>query len=52
MTLCNTGSCIFKVLTFKAISVFQFPYCDGAHNAHNEETGDNIGPVCIQRKKK
>lgn len=30
----------------------KFPYCDGAHNAHNEETGDNIGPVCIQRKKK
>ncbi|PSN39465.1 CDGSH iron-sulfur domain-containing protein 2 [Blattella germanica] len=30
----------------------QFPYCDGAHNAHNEATGDNVGPLCIQRKQK
>lgn len=24
----------------------KFPYCDGAHVAHNKETGDNLGP-CI-----
>jgi len=29
----------------------KFPYCDGSHNAHNEESGDNVGPLCIQRKK-
>ncbi|KAK2189214.1 hypothetical protein NP493_113g03000 [Ridgeia piscesae] len=30
----------------------KFPYCDGAHREHNEETGDNIGPVVIKRKAK
>ncbi|KAI9553870.1 hypothetical protein GHT06_019140 [Daphnia sinensis] len=28
-----------------------FPYCDGAHNKHNLETGDNVGPLIIGRKK-
>ncbi|KAG9511182.1 Eukaryotic initiation factor 4A-II [Fragariocoptes setiger] len=28
----------------------KFPYCDGAHNQHNKETGDNIGPLIIQRQ--
>lgn len=28
---------------------FQFPYCDGSHNQHNKETGDNVGPVVIKR---
>ena len=27
-----------------------FPYCDGSHNAHNEETGDNAGPIVIVKK--
>ncbi|CAG0918753.1 unnamed protein product [Notodromas monacha] len=27
-----------------------FPYCDGAHNKHNEETGDNVGPLIISKK--
>jgi len=25
----------------------KFPYCDGAHKAHNQETGDNLGPVVV-----
>lgn len=25
-----------------------FPYCDGAHNKHNAETGDNVGPLIIK----
>jgi len=25
----------------------KFPYCDGSHSAHNEDTGDNIGPLII-----
>ncbi len=29
-----------------------FPYCDGAHTAHNQETGDNVGPVVLSRKQK
>ncbi|VDP94570.1 unnamed protein product [Echinostoma caproni] len=29
----------------------KFPLCDGAHNKHNEETGDNIGPLVIEPKK-
>ncbi|KAK2160503.1 hypothetical protein LSH36_132g05056 [Paralvinella palmiformis] len=28
----------------------KFPLCDGSHNAHNEETGDNVGPVVIRKK--
>lgn len=28
----------------------KFPYCDGAHAKHNEETGDNVGPLIIKRK--
>mmetsp|Transcript_27406 Transcript_27406/g.66087 ORF Transcript_27406/g.66087 Transcript_27406/m.66087 type:complete len:105 (+) Transcript_27406:42-356(+) len=24
-----------------------FPKCDGAHNKHNEEEGDNVGPLII-----
>ena len=26
----------------------KFPYCDGAHNKHNELTGDNVGPITIK----
>jgi CDGSH-type Zn-finger protein len=25
----------------------KFPYCDGSHVKHNEETGDNIAPVVL-----
>jgi len=28
----------------------KFPYCDGTHNKHNETTGDNVGPLIIQKK--
>ncbi|XP_077589692.1 CDGSH iron-sulfur domain-containing protein 1 [Stigmatopora nigra] len=28
----------------------KFPYCDGAHSKHNEETGDNVGPLIIKKK--
>mmetsp|Transcript_6806 Transcript_6806/g.13690 ORF Transcript_6806/g.13690 Transcript_6806/m.13690 type:complete len:112 (-) Transcript_6806:85-420(-) len=24
-----------------------FPLCDGAHMAHNKETGDNLGPLIV-----
>ena len=27
----------------------KFPHCDGAHNRHNKETGDNIGPIVIRK---
>uniref|UniRef100_A0A061S3A4 Mitochondrial cytochrome n=1 Tax=Tetraselmis sp. GSL018 TaxID=582737 RepID=A0A061S3A4_9CHLO len=26
-----------------------FPLCDGSHNKHNEETGDNAGPLLLKR---
>ncbi|KAL7055872.1 hypothetical protein AAHC03_022950 [Spirometra sp. Aus1] len=29
----------------------KFPYCDGTHNKHNEQTGDNVGPLIIEPKK-
>ncbi|KAM4621750.1 CDGSH iron-sulfur domain-containing protein 1 [Polymixia lowei] len=28
----------------------KFPYCDGSHTKHNEETGDNVGPLIIKKK--
>ena len=28
----------------------EFPFCDGAHAKHNEETGDNVGPLIIKKK--
>lgn len=28
----------------------KFPYCDGSHNKHNEECGDNVGPLVVKRK--
>lgn len=27
----------------------KFPLCNGAHNKHNEEHGDNAGPVVLKR---
>ncbi|CAH3014115.1 unnamed protein product [Porites evermanni] len=27
----------------------KFPYCDGSHNQHNKETGDNVGPLVCKR---
>ncbi|XP_046439936.1 CDGSH iron-sulfur domain-containing protein 1-like isoform X1 [Daphnia pulex] len=27
-----------------------FPYCDGSHNKHNTETGDNVGPLIVGKK--
>nr|CAG4649854.1 EOG090X0JRY [Scapholeberis mucronata] len=29
-----------------------FPLCDGSHNKHNAETGDNVGPLIIGNKNK
>merc|ERR1712168_410383 len=28
----------------------KFPMCDGSHNAHNKETGDNVGPLIVSKK--
>ncbi|KAJ6651244.1 hypothetical protein lerEdw1_021158 [Lerista edwardsae] len=28
----------------------KFPLCDGSHTKHNEDTGDNVGPLIIKRK--
>ncbi|OBS68594.1 hypothetical protein A6R68_02865 [Neotoma lepida] len=28
----------------------KFPFCDGSHIKHNEETGDNVGPLIIKKK--
>ncbi|KAJ8022522.1 CDGSH iron-sulfur domain-containing protein 2-like B [Holothuria leucospilota] len=30
----------------------KFPYCDGAHNEHNKTTGDNVGPIVMNRRNK
>ena len=26
----------------------KWPYCDGSHTKHNQETGDNVGPLGIK----
>jgi CDGSH-type Zn-finger protein len=26
-----------------------FPLCDGSHAKHNAETGDNVGPLIVQK---
>ncbi|XP_003226481.1 CDGSH iron-sulfur domain-containing protein 1 [Anolis carolinensis] len=28
----------------------KFPLCDGSHTKHNDETGDNVGPLIIKKK--
>ncbi|KAK1166401.1 CDGSH iron-sulfur domain-containing protein 1-like [Acipenser oxyrinchus oxyrinchus] len=28
----------------------KFPLCDGSHTKHNEDTGDNVGPLIIKKK--
>mmetsp|Transcript_16226 Transcript_16226/g.33314 ORF Transcript_16226/g.33314 Transcript_16226/m.33314 type:complete len:104 (-) Transcript_16226:369-680(-) len=28
-----------------------FPLCDGSHMKHNEETGDNVGPLIVAAAK-
>nr|CAI5832828.1 unnamed protein product [Callosobruchus analis] len=28
-----------------------WPYCDGSHNDHNKETGDNVGPLIVKKEK-
>lgn len=26
----------------------KFPFCDGSHNKHNEQCGDNAGPAVLK----
>uniref|UniRef100_A0A1B6CFI0 Iron-binding zinc finger CDGSH type domain-containing protein n=1 Tax=Clastoptera arizonana TaxID=38151 RepID=A0A1B6CFI0_9HEMI len=28
----------------------KFPYCDGAHGKYNRQSGDNVGPLVINKK--
>ncbi|CAG0924744.1 unnamed protein product [Notodromas monacha] len=30
----------------------KFPKCDGSHVKHNTATGDNVGPVVVEKPKK
>ena len=41
---------LFSLFSLGSTSTSQFPYCDGSHNAHNKETGDNVGPLIIEQK--
>lgn len=27
-----------------------WPYCDGSHGQHNTDTGDNVGPLVVNKK--
>ena len=38
-------------LTLTLFSNLKFPRCDGSHTKHNKETGDNVGPLVLKRKK-
>ncbi|XP_056625725.1 CDGSH iron-sulfur domain-containing protein 1 [Triplophysa dalaica] len=39
-----------KVIYCRCWRSKKFPYCDGAHDKHNKETGDNIGPLIIKKR--
>lgn len=39
-----------KVVMCRCWKSATFPYCDGSHNSHNKETGDNVGPLIISTK--
>jgi CDGSH-type Zn-finger protein len=45
MAQCKDG----KLVMCRCWKSKTFPYCDGAHNKHNQETGDNVGPLIIQK---
>ena len=38
-------------LTLTLFSNLKFPRCDGSHTKYNKETGDNVGPLVLKRKK-
>lgn len=38
-----------KVVMCRCWRSEKFPYCDGTHNKHNKETGDNVGPLIIKK---
>lgn len=49
---CMCGVCVQvkagqKVALCRCYKSAKFPYCDGSHVKHNEETGDNIAPVVL-----
>ena len=41
---------IFKGVFCRCWKSKKFPYCDGSHTKHNEETGDNVGPLIVKKK--
>lgn len=47
---CKLIDFLLKKIKNKTKKHFQWPYCDGAHGAHNKETGDNAGPIVVKRK--
>ena len=44
--MCN----FLQFLNCDSSHFLQFPYCDGSHSKHNEETGDNVGPLIVKKK--
>lgn len=46
MAQCKDG----KVVMCRCWKSSTFPHCDGSHNSHNKETGDNVGPLIISTK--
>merc|ERR1712096_304250 len=37
-----------KVVFCRCWKSKSFPYCDGSHNKHNTEVGDNVGPLIVK----
>lgn len=36
-----------KIAICRCWKSLKFPQCDGAHNKHNTQTGDNVGPFIV-----
>mmetsp|Transcript_41154 Transcript_41154/g.77114 ORF Transcript_41154/g.77114 Transcript_41154/m.77114 type:complete len:90 (-) Transcript_41154:201-470(-) len=45
--MCSSKEIDGKAVFCRCWKSATFPYCNGAHVAHNKATGDNVGPLII-----
>eukprot|EP00899_Mesostigma_viride_P004958 jgi/Mesvir1/14463/Mv05174-RA.1 len=49
VTTAKTSEINGKAVYCRCWQSAKFPMCDGAHMKHNKATGDNIGPLIVQK---